>query len=128
MYWSNLIVPYCSPIFQIYQVDGLMAGRLFWEGEYGVRISTAWESLLLCINTLLRINTMEIRHSNVTLLHLGSNLHCLMPTRLPIIILSIMLVMEIRHSLQILDLLKFESPLLEKVFLVYRYIFINNRF
>ena len=42
MYWSNLIVPYCSPIFQIYQVDGLMAGRLFWEGEYGVRISTAW--------------------------------------------------------------------------------------
>ena len=32
------------------------------------------ESLLLCINTLLRINTMEIRHSNVTLLHLGSNL------------------------------------------------------
>lgn len=56
---------------------------------------------------------MEIRHSNVTLLHLGSNLHCLMPTRLPIIILSIMLVMEIRHSLQILDLLKFESPLLD---------------
>ena len=45
MYWSNLIVPYCSPIFQIYQVDGLMAGRLFWEGEYGVRISTAWYQL-----------------------------------------------------------------------------------
>lgn len=24
-----------------YQVDGLMAGRPFWEGELGVRISTA---------------------------------------------------------------------------------------
>ena len=57
----------------------------------------------------------------------SSNLHCLMPTRLPIIILSIMLVMEIRHSLQILDLLKFESPLLERESsLVYRYIVINK--
>ena len=52
----------------------------------------------------------------------SSNLHCLMPTRLPIIILSIMLVMEIRHSLQILDLLKFESPLLDIcIYIMYIY-------
>lgn len=43
---------------------------------------------------------MEIRHSNIILLYLGSNLHCLIPIKFLIIILSITLVMEIRHSLQ----------------------------
>lgn len=38
----NLIVPYYSIFFLEFQVDGLMAGRPFWEGELGVRISTAW--------------------------------------------------------------------------------------
>ena len=38
----NLIVPYYSIFFfSNFQVDGLMAGRPFWEGELGVRISTA---------------------------------------------------------------------------------------
>lgn len=39
---KNLIVPYCFIYFLLLsQVDGLMAGRPFWEGELGVRISTA---------------------------------------------------------------------------------------
>ena len=32
-----------------YQVDGLMAGRPFWEGELGVRISTAWSMKFILI-------------------------------------------------------------------------------
>ena len=51
----------------------------------------------------------------------SSNLHCLIYAYYMYIYNELIVVMEIRHSLQIQDLLKFESPLLDICILFYVY-------
>lgn len=54
------------------------------------------EFLIIILNIML---VMEIRHSNITLLYLGSNLHCLIYAYTLCIYNEYIVAMEIRHSL-----------------------------